>query len=158
MNGPTRKKIYYFLGNRDTEYCKRCRVSGKDAQLVIDHIDNNNKNNNVTNLQLLCRHCNYLKNPRRPLDLSEREDDGETELQKSRRLRPLVRKFVYHEINERKEVPVKELLDGGAELHECSQQTIKRILDQMCSSYGLLEYVKWGKNYVVKYKEKFYDR
>lgn len=158
MNGPTRKKVYYFLVNRDTEYCKRFRVSGKDTQLVIDHKDNNNKNNDVTNLQLLCRHCNYLKNPRRPLDLSVREDDGETELQKSRRLRPQVRQFIYHEINEQKEVPEKELLDGGAEVHECSQQTIRRILDQMCSPYGLLERVKRSKTIIVMYKDKFYDR
>jgi hypothetical protein len=157
VNGPTRKKVYSFLVQRDTEYCKLCGVSGKDVQLVIDHIDNNKKNNNVTNLQLLCRRCNYFKNPREPLDLSEREDEGETELQKSKRLRPLIRKFILHEINERTEVPEKDILDGGAEEFSCSQQTIKRILDGMCSFRGVLENIGRARRTTIRYKVDFYS-
>lgn len=152
MNGPTQKKLYSILVIRDGEHCQRCMALPPKIKLVIDHKDNNNSNNDLFNLQLLCRRCNYLKNPRRPLDLSEREDDGESELQKGRRLRPLVRSFIFHEIHERGEVPEKELLDAGAEEFACSQITIKRILDAMCSFRGLLERVLRVRIAIIRYK------
>lgn len=152
MNGKTRKKIYQFLVERDGEHCKFCGVSGKEKQLVVDHKDNNNNNNHPANHQLSCRRCNYLKNPRRPLDLSERNAEDESELQKSTRLRPLVREFIFHEVNELNEVAVKELLDAGAEEFSCSQITINRILDAMCSSRGVLERIPRGRTYIIRYK------
>lgn len=155
MNGSTRKKLYALLVERDGEHCTFCGKFG-ETRLVIDHKDNNNRNNNPTNLQLACRRCNYLKNPRRPLDLSERDDDGETELEKSRRLRPLIRQFILHEVNERGEVPEKELLDGGAEEFSCSQQTILRVLDAMCSFRGILEKVLRVRTCIIRYKVDFY--
>ncbi len=158
MNSRTRKKLYIFLVNQDGECCKNCGRIPPEVDLVVDHKDNNNDNNHPDNIQLLCRRCNYLKNPRRPLDLSEREEDEETELQKSRRLRPLVRRFILHEINERVVVSEKELLDGGAEVHASSQQTIKRILDSMCSLYGILERVRQGGTNIIRYKDSFYER
>jgi len=139
MNGITRKKLYPIIASRDGEYCRCCGALPYERQLVIDHKDNNNSNNDLNNLQLLCRTCNYQKNPARPLDLCVREDEDETELQKSRRLRPQVRQFVFHEVSERTEVPEKELLDGGAEEFACSQETIKRIVASMCSFRGILE-------------------
>ena len=160
MNGKKRKKLYAFLVKRDGEFCNNCKKCLPEVNLVIDHIDNDNKNNSLDNLQLLCRQCNYSKNPRRPLDLSESEDEkeDETELQKSSRLRPLVRKFILHEINESNVVQEKELLDGGAELHSCSQQTIKRILDGMCSKIGILKKIKLRGITVIQYKDSFYER
>ncbi len=157
MNGTTRKRFYMFLVKRDGEICKHCDKCPPEVNLVIDHIDNNNDNNSPSNLQLLCRRCNYLKNPRRPFDLSEREDEDETELQKSRRIRPLIRKFILHEVNERRVLPEKELQDGGAELHSCSQQTVQRVIDSMCSPYGTLERVKTSGVYFIRYKDSFYD-
>ena len=47
------------------EYCKGCGKSIDKIQenlLMIDHIDNNNSNNILDNLQLLCRACNIIKN------------------------------------------------------------------------------------------------
>jgi hypothetical protein len=51
--------------------CRRCNKKGvfikkkeSDLLLLIDHIDNDNDNNDLDNLQLLCRSCNGLKNPR----------------------------------------------------------------------------------------------
>ncbi len=75
MNGIMRKKLYRIIAERDGEYCKCCGKLPSEGQLVIDHRDNNEKNNDLANLQLLCRSCNYLKNPRRPVDecVSENE-------------------------------------------------------------------------------------
>ena len=157
MNGITRKKWYTILVNRDGECCKHCDKIPPEVNLVIDHIDNDNDNNSPDNFQLLCRRCNYLKNPRRPVDLSEREEDDETELQKSRRIRPLIRKFIIHEVNEQGVIPEKELQDGGAELHSCSQQSVKRVIDSMSSPYGILERVKNSGSYFIRYKDSFYD-
>lgn len=157
MNGITRKKWYVILVKRDGECCRHCDKIPPEVNLVIDHKDNNNYNNSLDNLQLLCRRCNYMKNPRRPVDLSEREEEDETELQKSRRIRPLIRKFILHEVNERGSVLEKELQDGGAELHSCSQQTVQRVIDSRCSPYGILERVKISGVYFIRYKESFYD-
>ena len=44
MNGPTRKKIYHIIAERDGEYCRCCRALPTERALVIDHRDNNNKN------------------------------------------------------------------------------------------------------------------
>jgi len=60
MNGRRRKRARKFLIERDGNVCKKCRVSGKKKKLVIDHIDNNNSNNNYDNMQLLCYACSTL--------------------------------------------------------------------------------------------------
>ncbi len=87
MNGITRKKLYPIIVSRDGEYCKCCGVLSTEQQLVIDHKDNDNSNNGLLNLQLLCRTCNYLKNPRQPLDnVSECLNVHETELQKKSKI------------------------------------------------------------------------
>ena len=131
MNGLTRQKLYPLIASRDGEYCRCCGVLSHERQLVIDHRDNNNSNNNLDNLQLLCRTCNYEKNPRRPLDnVSECLNEDETELQKSTRLEPLFRKFVFHEVNELKEVPELDLINSGAEDIRISPVTAKRYLNK----------------------------
>ena len=128
MNGPTRKKIYALLSESDGEYCKCRGALAQEMQLVIDHNDNNNSNNASSNMHLLCRRCNYEKNPRRPVDLSECEEENESdsELQASRVKEPLCRRFVFHEINELREVPETELSNSGSEDVETSPVTGER--------------------------------
>jgi len=154
MNGPTRIKFYSIIANRDGEYCKGCGVFSFEKQLVLDHIDNNRKNNAQNNLQLLCRSCNYLKNPR-PVDLCESESVNEgkaTELETSRAKEPLFRKFVYHELNEYIESPERDLINSGSEDIGISQITAKRYLDKMCSSRGVCERVTRVKTVIIRYK------
>ena len=155
MNGKQRKKSYNFLSKRDGEFCKCCRKLSSEVQLVVDHKDNNSKNNLKQNLQLLCRACNYLKNPRRPLDLCVSEDVSEdkNELQTSRRTEPQFRKFVFHELNERGEVPEKDLIYSGAEDVGISSITAERYLKKMCSSRGICEFSNRGKTTIVRYKQ-----
>jgi hypothetical protein len=141
MNGRTRKKKYSQVVERDGEYCKGCQRLSNECELVLDHINNNPKDDRLENLQILCRQCNYLKNPRRPLDLCEREIEakGHTELQINRIKESEFRKFVFHEINERGTVLEKELINDVSEQIKISPVTGKRYLDKMCSNHGPLE-------------------
>ncbi len=156
MNGPTRKKKYKHVAKRDGEHCRRCGALHTEKQLVLDHKDNNNNNNDVDNLQLLCRSCNYLKNPRRPLDLSESEFVSEmdlSEIEINRTKEPLFKKFVCHELNELGEVPENGLNYSASEDIGISPVTAKRYLNKMCSSRGILERVIRAKTVFVRYKK-----
>jgi len=153
MNGLTRKKLYPLIAVRDGEYCRCCGALPSERQLVIDHRDNNDPSNDLSNLQILCRACNYLKNPRRPLDnVSECLNDDETELQKSQRTEPFFRKFVMHELNELNEVPELELINSGSEDVGISPVTAKRYLNKMCSDRGILQRIKWLHTTFISYK------
>ena len=152
MNGPTRKKIYGILEERDGGFCKHCRVSEKEKQLVVDHVDNDNRNNGIENLQLLCRRCNYLKNPRGPVDNRVCENEEISEIQINRKSEPLFRKFVAHEINEKTSVPEDDLIYAGAEDANVSPETTRRYLKKMISSRGLFTRIKIRSRYFICYK------
>lgn len=156
LNGRTRKNFYDLLANRDGEYCKCCGKLPIECQLVVDHKDNNPLNNDPSNLQLLCRRCNYLKNPRRePVDLcvSESVADGRiTEIDINRRKESLFRKQVFHMINEFGEFPENELKNSISEDIGISPVTATRYLDKMCSGRGILERVNRVKTVTIRYK------
>ena len=156
MSGNKRKKIYTKLAKEYGEVCQFCHNTPEQRQLVIDHKDNNNTNNFYKNLQLLCRRCNYIKNPRRPVDVCERDREMEekSELQVSQTKKPHFKHFVWHEINERTQVPQKELLDAAAEELDISQVTAKRWLDAMCSSRGCLEKITLVKITIIRIKQR----
>ena len=160
MNGPTRIKLYKTIVKRDGEYCRCCCALAKERQLVLDHKDNNNKNNDLLNLQFLCRSCNYLKNPRRPVDecVSEYESGAQTEIQINQRKEPAFRKFVYHELNEYSEIKEHDLISAAAEDIGISPVTAKRYLDKMCSSRGLCKRMTLIHTTVIKYKPHLEDR
>jgi len=153
MNGITRKKIYSKLSSRDGEYCKGCGKLSSEGQLVIDHRDNNNRNNNSSNIQLLCRSCNYLKNPRRPVDLCVRNSESlETEIQINRTKEPQFKRYVGQRVNEEGKVPEFDLINSGAEILDISPETTKRYLNKMCSSAGVYHKMVIGNTSVIKYK------
>lgn len=155
MNGPTRKKKYTIIAKRDGEYCRGCGVLASERQLVLDHKDNNNDNNDPENLQFLCRSCNYIKNPRRPVDMCEREEEAhvESELEVSKKKQPLFRRYIYHQLNERGVVPRKLLRNGGAEHVDISTITADRYLEKMCSEIGMCEEFQVGSTTCVRYKK-----
>jgi len=160
LNGYTRKKLYRQLARRDGEFCRCCGALPWEKQLVIDHRDNDNNNNNPENHQLLCRVCNYLKNPRRPVDVcvSEGEAPDQTELEKNRTTEPLFRKYVAHEINEKCKVSEQDLINGGAEHVGISPVTAKRHMNKMCSPDGFYQRKRIGGTVVVYYKDEVYFR
>ncbi len=124
-----------MLSDRDGDHCAFCQTPATKKQLVIDHIDYNNSNNDMVNLQLLCRRCNYIRNSGKSGDTCERPK--ETEIEINRKKEPQFRKFVYDTLNKRGHVKPKDLINSGAELCEISTTTVKRYLDKMCSKEGL---------------------
>lgn len=44
------------------DHCEKCGfIAIHTCQLDVDHIDGNNKNNDISNLQTLCANCHRLK-------------------------------------------------------------------------------------------------
>jgi len=84
--------------------------------------------------------------------VSEDLNSFQTEIQINLSSEPLFRKFIMHEINERKQIPETELINSGAEDVRISPVTAKRYLDKMCSERGILLRTKKIKTLVISYK------
>ena len=142
MNSRQRLKAYSYLKTRFGAYCRGCQALESERELVIDHRDNNNFNNHSNNWQLLCRSCNYIKNPRlveRPLDVCGGGCDSldrETEITINREKEPKFREYVEFRVREEKEVTQQDLINGGAEYCGCSPKTTRRYLDKLISIEG----------------------
>jgi len=160
LNGRTRKKWYRYIAQRDGEYCKCCGKLPSEGQLIVDHRDNNPINNSPENLQILCRACNFLKNPRRPLDQCVRTSGSET-LYTNRVKEPRFREYVYSRLEDERYLEYDKVIYDGAEEVGISPETAKRYLRKMCSDSGKLERVRqnlgdflYGKPVLcVKFKE-----
>jgi hypothetical protein len=156
MNGPTRSRFYRMIADRDGEFCRGCGALPWEKQLVLDHKDNNNGNNDPANLQFLCRSCNYLKNPRKPVDECVSVSEGEyetSELSVNRLKEPMFKKYVATRINESGKVPETDLINAGAEHLDISPVTTKRYLNKLCSSAGIYERSRIGGTIIVRYKK-----
>jgi len=155
MNGKTRKKLYMRIAERDGEFCRKCEKLPSEGQLIIDHIDNNNDNNSFDNYQLLCRSCNYKKNPSRPLDqcVSKSEKNKVNSISINREKEPKFREWVY-DVVKGSGILWDDLVSSGAEKFEISIESAKRYLTKMVSKLGLLESVPtWDKGMMVGYKD-----
>ena len=159
MNSRQRNKAYSYLKKRFGAYCRGCQALESERELVIDHRDNNNFNNHSNNWQLLCRSCNYIKNPRlveRPLDVCGGGCDSldrETEITINREKEPKFREYVKLRVTEEKQVPQQDLINGGAEYCGCSIKTTARWLAKMTSSQGELRKKKVGNVTMIIIKE-----
>lgn len=159
MNSRQRHKAYSYLKKRFGAYCRGCQALESERELVIDHRDNNNFNNHSNNWQLLCRSCNYIKNPRlaeRPLDVCGGRCDSldrETEITINREKEPKFREYVELRITEEEQVPQQDLINGGAEILNCSQKTTRRYLEKLTSSEGRYEKRKDGNITMIYLKE-----
>jgi len=154
------RKIAYAHLKKFGAYCRGCQALESEKELIIDHKDNNNSNNHPSNLQFLCRSCNYIKNPR----LAEREPldvcggvcdslDRETEITINREKEPKFRKYVELIVGEEKQVPQQDLINGGAEYCGCSPKTTRRYLEKLTSSEGRYEKRKDGNITIIYLKE-----
>jgi len=139
MNGRKRRVLYKHLSERDGDFCKICTKSASERKLVIDHKDNNNANNRLDNLQLLCRSCNYHKNPRQPVATCARQESEAIRLNRTKE--PEFRDYVYERILSGEERSPSELVHAGAERIGMSTSTTKRYLDKMLSNEGALQII-----------------
>jgi len=155
MNYRTRSMFYHFISKRDGEYCQGCRVLPTEKELVVDHKDNNNANNKLNNLQLLCKKCNYLKNPREPVDqcVSVRQaPEIPTEIEINRTKEPKFKEYLDSLFNEYDILSAKEVVNSSAQFLGLSPVTTRRYLDKECSIEGLYEMVVDGRTFMVKQK------
>ena len=145
MNKRVRDKVYPILVSRLGENCVHCGIGmfelkelGKQMILVIDHIDNNNSNNAMNNLQLLCRGCNTKKN------WSRNQPEPNTrnvplELSRSIANKTKARKYIAGRMDsENYALLYDDLLDDLSEYLSNSQQANKNYIRQFCSKkHGL---------------------
>ena len=156
MNSRMRKTAYPYLKNMFGPYCRGCQALESEIELVIDHIDNNNKNNNPSNWQFLCRSCNYIKNPRleerEPLDVCVSVSgpfDIPSEIKINRAKEPLFRTYAEEEVKANVQVLEQELINSGAEKLGLSPRTTDRYLKKMYSSIGKLQRIKTKTEYYI---------
>jgi len=143
------------MAERDGKFCKMCGVSSQERQLVIDHKDNDNSNNKLSNLQFLCRPCNYRKNPR-PVDVCEREKEHPeppSEIEINRNKEPQFKHYLAQRINEAETVPEHDIIYSSAEVCGLSPETTKRYLRKSCSTEGIYKRTKLGDTWYIKYKD-----
>lgn len=143
MNKETRDRLYPLIqAKQKGEYCVGCQrdafilaTIGKNSDMVIDHIDNNNENNDINNLQFLCRGCNTLKNHWRKLPFIEDLEDSPT----YRRSKQNEFKFRNYTMGRLQEpgtnyfVHLDSLIADGAEYCQCSPQAVKNYIFKMTS-------------------------
>ena len=130
-----------IIVDRDGECCKFCGRSPPEVKLVIDHKDNDNQNNNLSNVQLACRSCNYKKNPRRPLAMCVNKENNSRfdSISINQEKEPKFREYVYGEVQKTGSALWDDLVDAGAEFVGVSIETAKRYMRKMISKTGKLE-------------------
>jgi len=156
----TRAWAYRFLVLRDGEFCQICgRFPTTPFALDIDHIDGNKKNNDESNLRLLCRRCNVsLENTRRPFRPSVQEErenprtrickqaasyrDGSAEMQANYLFEVDYRSWLLAYIHENGFISKKEAINGGAEVVGCNPTTSTKYLSKLTSFVGPLREIR----------------
>ncbi len=145
MNSRMRNRLFPEISTRYGEVCKICGVRGNKQTLEIDHKNNDNSDNRMENLQLLCRRCNYLKDQRKkPVDnmcvnVCEDERPLPPEMVENRRMEPMFRRWFFYKVLAEGKITYEEALNAGAEYTGSSTETIKRYLRKMTSSEGKYE-------------------
>lgn len=140
MNKQTHDQLYPQIKERLGEMCMACKRDpfilsslNKNPQMVIDHIDNNNENNAIENLQFLCRGCNTLKNHWRHMPFIEDLADSPT-YKKSKQNEFRFRQYVMGRLLEPEAnyyIHLDSLIADGAEFCQCSEQAIKNYIHKM---------------------------
>lgn len=150
--------IYRYLCLRDGE---RCFICGKDPTCLrvkkgtsklfdIDHIDGNKKNNDDSNLRLLCRSCNVRESNKvrsrsfKGVCVSKTEvvkalvryHNGSAEMSVSGYCEPDFRRWVSEIIEKDGFISKDDAINGGAEQCGCSVATASRYLQKMTSIAG----------------------
>ena len=157
MNSRMRNTAYPYLKNMFGPYCRGCQALESEKELIIDHKDNNNSHNHPSNLQFLCRSCNYIKDPRlaerEPLDVCGGECDlfsKPTEISINREKEPEFREYVIRQVARNGPMKRRELVNTASERIGISQKTATRYLDKMCSYEGEFIIRKIGKQVCLR--------
>ncbi len=151
MNAKQREMLKPFvMAKQGGIFCVLCGKTreqlledGKSGQIDIDHIDNNNNNNLLENLQFLCHSCNTKKNHPSIEEPQQRVMTPEMALGRSfeTRFRSWVNGLMLTPKNNGV-VEYNFLVNSGAEKVQCSPETIKRYLKKMTSEEGDFEWIE----------------
>jgi len=137
------RDIWYprMVKKQGGSFCKGCgRIVFKDKEpkAILDHI-NNKFINTEENLQILCRSCNRIKNPRKksnvnlPLTYSE---------MKNIKIEYKLRGWLLKELAEREgSWDYWDAKASSAEKFHCSTETTRKYIDKLISSIGILDLV-----------------
>lgn len=140
MRKSKRIELYHLLIQRDGDRCRICHVSGYRARLVVDHIDNDSRNNELSNLQLLCRTHNYRKNPRplKTIDSQIIQDPKPQtfEMRRNIQAEPKFRAWLWAQLTKRMRITEGEAINSGSEVAGISPLTARRYLSKVCSAEG----------------------
>lgn len=158
MNSKDRQYWYPLIVEKQHgEYCMGCGISrvflpryklkGKFSLLhskqvrdfltpilYIDHIDNDNSHNELSNFQLLCPSCNKIKNPTLKVELPYRPFTPE--MAKNTKFEKKWRKWINDVVIEKGGLPIEEAIDGGAEKFGLSPETTRKYVKKIISDEG----------------------
>lgn len=147
-NKETRDREYpLIIQKQHGEYCVLCKIEpwilkeqGKNPILFIDHINNNNSDNRMSNYQLLCRSCNTKKNY--PTLAEPFTRSATPEMITGKKYEADFRRWVAGQFMENENIGLEYsyLINSGAEFVNCSPVTIKRYLSKMTSQNGIYEW------------------
>jgi len=162
LSGPKRKKLFEQLVRRDGPVCFIGGESGTAKTLLIDHLNNMNSDNRLSNLHIMCRSMNVVKNPRHrsrkqsSVYMEEAEPEktriNSAEFAKNLQSEPDFRHWLFAEVWRNGRVEWEEALDCGASIARCSQETIRRYLKKEASRvrpYRVVEDQETKTKYVV---------
>ena len=165
INSRQRKMLYaIILAKQGGEFCAICGRTRKQlvrdgltGELCIDHKDNRNNHNHISNLLFLCHSCNTKKNHPSIESPQQRVMTPEMALGKSYEKR--FRKWVSGLIQTPENHGVLQyefVVNSGAEQIGCSPETIKRYLKKLTSEAGAYEWLERGELY-LKLKDVYID-
>ena len=138
MNKRLHDLLYPLIEEKQGKICANFEC-GNVEDLFIDHIDNNNSNNDIDNLQFLCRSCNTKKNHPRTTEPTIR--NAPPEYTAGKKNYKLAKKYIYgrlHDPEEHEALYLDDLIDDVANFVDCSQTQVKNYINKMCSKkHGL---------------------
>ena len=132
-----RDLLWDIISKRDLgDVCRICgRYVSKTKSInqgVLDCKDNSGDHSQVDNLQILCRSCNAIKNPRGPAVYKNQKDMSAAHA-KNLISEPMFRAFVRHLIDgvNVKSYDTEDLIAAGCELVNCSTESGERYLKKI---------------------------
>lgn len=158
INPKINNKIYPGLAAIQGEYCRNCGKLPKETpqnQLFVNFKDENQSNEDIANLQILCSECTSLKFFREIPDLEFDNRTATPEMKKNIRMEPLFRNWLSGMVQLHHKIAVSEAIDSGAEYVDGSPETIKRYLKKLTSKTGNYRIVLGQRSTLfIEWKEK----
>ena len=181
LQANTRLWVYRFLVERDGEFCQVCgktpaaNNSRRKVVLEIDHKDNNSKNWETGNLQILCKACNVGKENKRRAGSSavyvwatanpmtriskqvvDYKNDAPATMQANALFENDFRSWACEIIARESYLMREDAINGGAEVIGCSPATTERYLKKLTSRFGILVELKdMLGNVALKFKPEY---